>query len=193
MGIRNGINGAKMSLASTMLLLLCCGASAFVCAPRTPARSHHLIPTPGIRMGLFDRLKKAFDNADYAQSPAMYEQTNARASHILVPTEEQALEIKAQLERGELLFDEAASRFSTCNSRSRGGKLGKFNPGTMVPEFDDVVFGVEDDGIEFKPKYEVGVVNGPVQTQFGFHLIKIETRNMANFDFRQQEQAKGTL
>ena len=57
-------------------------------------------------------------------------------SHILVPTEEQALSIKAQLQSGELLFDEAAMRFSTCNSASQGGKLGKFNPGTMVPEFD---------------------------------------------------------
>ena len=63
----------------------------------------------------------------------------------------------------------------------------------MCASSQDVVFGVEDDGVNFKPKYAVGEVHGPVQTQFGYHLIKIDTRNMASFDFRQQERAKGNL
>merc|ERR1711871_677294 len=57
-----------------------------------------------LSLGLFDQFKKAFDNQDYSNSPATYEQTNARASHILVPTEEQANDIKAKLESGELDF-----------------------------------------------------------------------------------------
>ena len=73
-----------------------------------------------------------------------------------------------------------------CEAR-QGGKLGKFVPGTMVKEFDDVVFGVKDTGAEFVPKHEINEVVGPIQTQFGYHLIKIETRNMADFDFRAQE------
>ena len=152
-------------------------------APRAPA--------PRMLGGLGDMFKKAFSNVDYSESAGMYEQTNARASHILVPTEEQALQLKAQIASGELMFDEAAMKFSTCNSASTGGKLGKFNPGSMVAEFDDVVFGVRDTGTDFVPKYALKEVHGPVATQFGYHLIKIDTRNMADFDFRQAEQAKG--
>ena len=53
-------------------------------------------------------LSQAFENKDYSTSPATYEQTNARASHILVDTEEQANEIKAKLEAGTLDFAGAA-------------------------------------------------------------------------------------
>lgn len=58
----------------------------------------------------------------------------------------QAEKIKEQLDAGELTFDEAAMKFSTCSSSSRGGKLGKFSPGVMPPEFDEVVFSLVDTG-----------------------------------------------
>lgn len=146
-------------------------------------------------MGFFDQLKKSFNNQDYSNSPATYEQTNARASHILVATEAEAEDIKSQLEAG-LDFAEAAVKYSTCPSAPRGGKLGKFVPGAMVPEFDDVVFGLYDTGAlnprneanVFEPKYAVGPVHGPVQTKEGFHLIKIENRYVAEFDFRLKEE-----
>jgi len=149
------------------------------------------------RMGLFDQFKKAFDNQDYSKSPAQYEQTNARASHILVSSEQQALDIKAELDSGAIEFSEAAIKFSTCASADRGGKLGKFTPGRMVKEFDDVVFSVEDTGEInmgtmaniYKPVYDLGVVHGPVATKFGYHLILIETRNIPDFDFRAKEGA----
>lgn len=89
-------------------------------APRSPiAAATHRLPMP--HMGLFDGLAKAFENKDYSQSPGTYEQTNARASHILVATEEQASKIKDQIATGELDFSEAAVKFSTCASASRGG------------------------------------------------------------------------
>ena len=82
-------------------------------------------------MGFFDQLKKSFDNKDYTNSPATYEQTNARASHILVDEESLATEIKEKLKSGDLDFASAAVEYSTCASASRGGKLGKFGPGKM--------------------------------------------------------------
>merc|ERR1719232_582062 len=62
-------------------------------------------------------------------------------------------------------FSQAASRRSTCPSKSRGGSLGTFERGQMVPEFDAVAFG-ED----------IGVIHGPVETQFGSHLILVTDR-----------------
>lgn len=88
----------------------------------------------------------------------------ASARHILVPTEEQCNELKTRIEGGED-FAAIAKEFSGCPSGQQGGALGSFTPGQMVREFDEVVF-----------SGEVGKVLGPVQTQFGFHLIEITER-----------------
>jgi len=88
----------------------------------------------------------------------------ATARHILVDTEAECLELKEQIENGAD-FAEVALAHSRCPSRMRGGDLGAFRPGQMVPEFDAVVF-----------SGEIGKVLGPVQTQFGFHLIEITKR-----------------
>ena len=88
----------------------------------------------------------------------------AAARHILVETEEVCQDLKEQIEGG-LDFTAAAAEHSKCPSGSRGGELGTFGRGQMVPEFDKVVF-----------EEELGVVHGPVQTQFGFHLIEITSR-----------------
>ena len=123
--------------------------STLSCLAFAPATPLHLPPASRAALrarppalGLFDGLKKAFENQDYSTSPAAYEQTNARASHILVASEAEAQSIKEQLAAGTLQFEEAAMASSSCASASRGGKLGKFFPGTMVKEFDDVVFGL---------------------------------------------------
>ena len=89
----------------------------------------------------------------------------ARARHILVDSEDQANDLKKQIEGG-LDFGECAAEHSSCPSSAQGGDLGEFSEGQMVPEFDKVVF-----------NEEVGAVHGPVQTQFGYHLIKIEARD----------------
>ena len=88
----------------------------------------------------------------------------ATARHILVSTEEECSQLKAQIEGGAD-FGELAAAHSQCPSGKEGGDLGEFGPGMMVPEFDKVVFGAE-----------IGTVQGPVQTQFGFHLLEVTSR-----------------
>lgn len=88
----------------------------------------------------------------------------ASARHILVDTEAQCLEIKHQIEAGDD-FAFMAQEHSSCPSGRNGGELGSFGPGAMVPEFDKVVFSAP-----------VGVVQGPVKTQFGYHLLEVTER-----------------
>ena len=73
-------------------------------------------------------------------------ESGRRASHVLVKTEAEALEIKNEIASNKCDFAEAASKYSTCSSSARGGKLGKFAPGVMAKEFDDVVFSLVDTG-----------------------------------------------
>jgi peptidyl-prolyl cis-trans isomerase C len=72
--------------------------------------------------------------------------------------------LKKQIEDGAD-FATVARDHSQCPSGKQGGDLGEFGPGQMVKEFDDVVF-----------SGEVGKVHGPVQTQFGYHLVEITSR-----------------
>ncbi len=90
--------------------------------------------------------------------------TKAAARHILVETQEKCEDIKKQIEDGAD-FAELAAEHSKCPSGRNGGELGEFLPGQMVKEFDDVVFSAD-----------VGKVHGPIQTQFGFHLVEITSR-----------------
>jgi len=87
------------------------------------------------------------------------------ASHILVETEEEAKNLIADLEGGAD-FAELAKEKSTGPSGPNGGELGWFGAGMMVKEFEDAVMNME-----------VGSVSAPVQTQFGWHVIRLnETR-----------------
>lgn len=91
--------------------------------------------------------------------------TTASARHILVETQERCEELKTQLESGAD-FADVAKQHSSCPSGQQGGSLGEFSPGQMVPEFDSVVF-----------SEEIGKIHGPIQTQFGYHLIEITDRS----------------
>lgn len=91
--------------------------------------------------------------------------TTATARHILVDSEEKCNELKARIQAGED-FAALARQYSSCPSGQNGGELGEFGPGMMVPEFDKVVFSAE-----------VGTVQGPVQTQFGYHLLEVTSRS----------------
>lgn len=91
--------------------------------------------------------------------------SRAAARHILVASAEEAEKIKQEIADGAD-FGEMAKKYSSCPSKRDGGALGEFSPGQMVREFDEVVF-----------RDEVGVVHGPVQTQFGYHLIEITSRS----------------
>lgn len=88
----------------------------------------------------------------------------ATARHILVATEEKCNELKQQILDGTD-FGKIAQENSSCPSGARGGDLGSFGPGQMVPEFDKVVFSAP-----------INEVQGPVQTQFGFHLLEVTSR-----------------
>ena len=88
----------------------------------------------------------------------------ASARHILVATEEDCNHLKTRIEEGGD-FAELAAEHSTCPSGKKGGHLGEFGPGQMVAEFDEVVFSAE-----------VGTVQGPVKTQFGYHLLDVTER-----------------
>ncbi len=88
----------------------------------------------------------------------------AAARHILVSTEAQCNDLKQQIADGAD-FAELAKQHSACPSGRDGGALGTFSPGQMVKEFDDVVFSAP-----------VGVVQGPVKTQIGYHLVEVTHR-----------------
>lgn len=91
---------------------------------------------------------------------------SVNASHILVDSEEKAEQLLAAIRAGEISFEDAARQSSTCPSGQQGGSLGDFARGQMVPEFDQAVFALEE-----------GELCGPVKTQFGYHLIRLNKKN----------------
>jgi len=94
---------------------------------------------------------------------------SVNASHILVSTEEEALKILALIKNGDVTFEDAARASSTCPSKENGGSLGDFGRGQMVPEFDSAVFAMSEGEIS----------EAPVKTQFGYHLIKLNSKTEA--------------
>ncbi|TKA86403.1 peptidylprolyl isomerase [Sulfitobacter sp. 15WGC] len=108
-----------------------------------------------------EELQAAYD-AQYSDAEP---EPEFNASHILVETKEEADAIKAELDGGAD-FAELAKEKSTGPSGPGGGSLGWFGPGMMVPAFEETVAGME-----------AGSVSDPVETQFGWHVIKLnETR-----------------
>jgi peptidyl-prolyl cis-trans isomerase C len=90
--------------------------------------------------------------------------TIASARHILVQTEDECNALKERIIAGED-FADLAREHSSCPSKAQGGDLGQFGPGMMVKEFDEVVFSAD-----------VNTVQGPVKTQFGYHLLEVTSR-----------------
>ena len=88
----------------------------------------------------------------------------ATASHILVDSEQQCNDLKDKIANGAD-FGEVAKQNSKCPSGASGGDLGEFGPGMMVKEFDEVVFSAP-----------LNEVQGPVKTQFGYHLLIVTSR-----------------
>ena len=83
------------------------------------------------------------------------------AKHILVEDEQQANQIYWDLKKG-LFFEEAAKKYSKCPSSAQGGSLDYFERGQMIPEFEEVAFGLD-----------INEISRPVKTQYGYHIIKI--------------------
>ncbi|WP_415233921.1 peptidylprolyl isomerase [Pseudorhodobacter sp.] len=106
-------------------------------------------------------LQKAYD----AKFETVADTKEYHAAHILVKTEEEAKDIKAQLDAGGD-FADLAMQHSSDGAAAGGGDLGWFSQGMMVKPFEDAVVAME-----------VGKISDPVQTQFGWHLIQLqETR-----------------
>ena len=87
-----------------------------------------------------------------------------RASHILVKDRSLAQELLKRIKQGAN-FESLAREHSTCPSKSSGGDLGWFGPGKMVAPFESACKGLG-----------IGSISDVVQTQFGYHLIKLTGR-----------------
>lgn len=107
-----------------------------------------------------------------------------KASHILVDSEEKALEVKEKIKAGND-FAELAKEYSTDEgSKSQGGQLGYFQRGDMAQQFEDAAFALE-----------VGGISEPVETGFGYHIIKVEDKiaaKEANYE-DSKDQVKENL
>ena len=110
----------------------------------------------------------------YDENPSNFQTPEqVSASHILIAATEDASEdpkatleeIRASIIAGEISFAEAAAAHSSCPSSAKGGSLGTFGKGQMVPEFEIAAF-----------TQEIGEVGDIVQTQFGCHIIQVSER-----------------
>ncbi|NLI90580.1 MAG: peptidylprolyl isomerase [Epulopiscium sp.] len=106
-------------------------------------------------------VKAFFDN----NKDMFKQEASAVASHILVDDKETADKVLAEIKDG-LSFADAAKKYSTCPSKEQGGSLGEFTRGRMVPEFEDAAFSMK-----------AGEISEPVQTQFGYHIIELDSIN----------------
>jgi peptidyl-prolyl cis-trans isomerase C len=121
----------------------------------------------------------------YDDNPNLYSTTQIRASHILVRDEDTAKAIRGELEKDPSKFAEIAKAQSIDKtSGAKGGDLGKFGQGRMVPDFERVAFSLK-----------VGEISQPVKTQYGWHIITVTERDEGQRrPFEQvKEQIKATL
>jgi peptidyl-prolyl cis-trans isomerase C len=90
-----------------------------------------------------------------------------RASHILLKTEKEAQDVLSQLKAGGK-FEDLARKYSVDPAGSKGGDLGWFGKGSMIPEFEKVAFALKE-----------GETSGIVKTKFGFHIIRLTGKRAA--------------
>lgn len=110
-------------------------------------------------------VSEAEEKAFYEENKAQFVQgPQVSAKHILVDSEELANQVAGEIKEGKT-FEDAAREHSTCPSKDRGGDLGFFSKGQMVPEFEKAAF-----------EGELNTLIGPVKTQFGYHLIRVEDK-----------------
>ena len=102
-----------------------------------------------------------------------------RASHILTSTEEDAIKAKGELERGAD-FSAVAGEYSKDLTKDRGGDLGYFKKGQMIPEFENAAFGLSP-----------GQTSDVIKTRFGYHIIRLTDRKPATY--RSFEEVEDTV
>jgi peptidyl-prolyl cis-trans isomerase C len=110
-----------------------------------------------------DALKKAYDDA----AKNIGTEQEVRARHILVPTEDEAKAVLAEIKKGTDFAELAKQKSKDPGAAAEGGDLGYFGKDQMVPEFAEVAF-----------KLDKGQVSDPVKTQFGWHIIKVEDKRV---------------
>ncbi|MEK6694888.1 MAG: peptidylprolyl isomerase [Nitrospirota bacterium] len=104
--------------------------------------------------------------AYYAANPGSFtSQDDMRASHILVKTEEDALDVKKRLEQGEEFAALAKKASLDLATKFKGGDLGPIKKGQTIPQFEKTLLALK-----------VGETSHPVATQFGYHIIKLNDR-----------------
>ena len=122
-------------------------------------------------------MSKVMDQANVSleEAEAFYKDNMSRflqeeslnARHILNGDLDKATEAYKKIKDG-MDFAEVANEYSVCPSKARGGELGYFTKGKMVPEFEEVAFSLE-----------VGEISEPVETKFGYHIIEVTDRKPA--------------
>lgn len=125
-------------------------------------------------------LKKVYDE----QVAKLEPQEEFRARHILVKTEEDALDVIERINRGDK-FEELAKELSTGPSGPEGGDLGYSTKGRMVPQFEKAAMALKK-----------GEVSEPVKSQFGWHVIKLEDKRMSKppaFDEVKEAMKSGLI
>lgn len=113
--------------------------------------------------------------AYYTDNPDQFVIDEVTASHILVEDENLATELIAELKAGAD-FAELAKEHSIDGSAADGGSLGTFGRGAMVPEFETAAFALE-----------VGEISDVVQSQFGYHIIKVTDKMQGNESYEDSE------
>ncbi|MDO5302184.1 MAG: peptidylprolyl isomerase [Tissierellia bacterium] len=124
-------------------------------------------------------------NSYYEEHKAEFETVDA--DHILVETEEEALEVKKALDEGADFTELAKEKSTEPGAKESGGALGTFGRGQMVPEFEEAVFAMEE-----------GAISEPVKTEFGYHIIKLNKINGSSETLEDEsdevkEQVKATV
>jgi peptidyl-prolyl cis-trans isomerase C len=104
----------------------------------------------------YDQNKEKFKTSD-----------QIKASHILLKTEKEAQDVLAQLKAGGK-FEDLARKYSVDPAGAKGGDLGWFGKGSMIPEFEKVAFALKE-----------GETSGIVKTKFGYHIIKVTGKRAA--------------
>jgi peptidyl-prolyl cis-trans isomerase C len=122
------------------------------------------------------------DQELHAAYDAATDKTEYHASHILVPTKEKADQLIKKI-KGGAKFEDVAKAESTDNSKTNGGDLGWFTTARMVKPFGDAVKGLKKG--EF--------TTDPVQTQYGWHIIKLADTRDAPFDQMKAQLTNGIM
>jgi parvulin-like peptidyl-prolyl isomerase len=147
------------------------GVDKLVALGLTAAQVRDLYATNALRQKLFDIIT--------ADVPHTQEQVWAR--HILVADEATAKNVRQRLANGEDFSKVAAEVSTDTGTKDKGGDLGWFGKGAMVPEFETVAFSLK-----------VGEISQPVKSQFGYHIIQALAHANVPLDATAYDQAKQT-